>query len=175
MLATILIHSRLVLLPLMLLPPSTTDCQLDVLTPAAMEERALGDFNLRVNQYVRLHRRLERALPPEQMFDDPEDMFAAAEALRSAILDARPNARPGSVFTPAVADIFVRRLTAVIPRNGVTPALWPILIDALPPLPDELQYRFEDRDLVLLDVHADLVVDVLRNALPSAAHDETFW
>jgi len=40
------------------------------------------------------------------------------------------------------------------------------LLPALPPLPGELQYRFADRDLVLIDIHADLVVDILKNALP---------
>ena len=44
-------------------------------------------------------------------------------------------------------------------------AMWPCIIDALPPLPDELQYRIVGRDLVLVDVHANLVVDILREAL----------
>jgi hypothetical protein len=39
------------------------------------------------------------------------------------------------------------------------------MIEALPPLPDELQYRIVGRDLVLVDVHANLVVDILREAL----------
>lgn len=42
----------------------------------------------------------------------------------------------------------------------------PVLLDALPALPVELQYRFIGRDLVLVDVEADLVVDILPNALP---------
>ena len=46
--------------------------------------------------------------------------------------------------------------------------MWPALRAVLPALPDELRYRFVDRDLVLLDVHADLVVDILRDALPAA-------
>jgi hypothetical protein len=36
----------------------------------------------------------------------------------------------------------------------------------LPVLPDELQYRFVERDLVLVDIDADLVIDVLPDALP---------
>ena len=32
-------------------------------------------------------------------------------------------------------------------------------------LPQELQYRFVGRDLVLVDTHADLVLDILRNAV----------
>jgi hypothetical protein len=43
----------------------------------------------------------------------------------------------------------------------------PTMFMALPELPDELQYRFVGRDLVLIDLHANLVVDVLREALPA--------
>jgi hypothetical protein len=36
-----------------------------------------------------------------------------------------------------------------------------------PALPPELAYRFVGRDLVLVDVHANLVVDILDLALPT--------
>ncbi len=54
--------------------------------------------------------------------------------------------------------------------NGAFPwligtAMVPCVIEALPPLPPELQYRIVGRDLVLLDVHAGLVVDILPLAL----------
>jgi hypothetical protein len=41
------------------------------------------------------------------------------------------------------------------------------LVAALPPLPVELEYRFLERTLVLVDRHADLVVDVIEDALPA--------
>lgn len=185
-------------LPLALSPhPVPPTCQLEVLPPAVLEERVLRGFDLGINQYVRLHRRLERSLPPEHLFDDSEDMSMATDALHAALADARPNAREGSIFTPAVAYVFSARLERAIDSLGRTPAevwmainrgyisgvpeirvndrfpailyarVWPALLDALPALPDELQYRFVDRDLVLVDVHADLVVDILRDALPA--------
>ncbi len=40
--------------------------------------------------------------------------------------------------------------------------------DALPELPIELQYRVVGADLVLVDLHANLIVDVLRGAFPQA-------
>jgi hypothetical protein len=43
--------------------------------------------------------------------------------------------------------------------------VWPCILNALPPLPDELQYRFVGVDLILVDIHANLVVDILRNAV----------
>ena len=44
-------------------------------------------------------------------------------------------------------------------------AMFPCVIEALPPLPPELQYRIVGDDLILVDVHASLVVDILPNAL----------
>lgn len=54
--------------------------------------------------------------------------------------------------------------------NGTFPwaigtAMVPSILEALPPLPPELQYRMVARDLVLIDVHASLVADILREAL----------
>ena len=43
---------------------------------------------------------------------------------------------------------------------------WCVLRE-LPLIPDELQFRFVEHDLVLIDIDASLVVDVLPNALPA--------
>lgn len=171
-------------------------CQLEVLPPFVIEDRVLLDFHRRVDQYVRLHRRLERSLPPEHLFADLEDMSGAVDALHEALVDARPNARAGAVFTPAVANVLSRALERAIAYNGYAPAevlaaidigqrrpkleindrfpgvydflVWPAFRAVLPQLPEELQYRFVGRDLILVDTHADLVVDILSNALPAA-------
>lgn len=44
-------------------------------------------------------------------------------------------------------------------------ATFPCVLQALPPLPPELQYRLIGNTLVLVDVHADLIVDLLPYAL----------
>lgn len=41
------------------------------------------------------------------------------------------------------------------------------VLRVLPLVPDELQFRFVEHDLVLVDIDAGLVVDVLPNALPT--------
>lgn len=194
MLAWLLLQVPLTLLPAPARPP---ECQLDLLPAYVLEERVLDDFNHQVARYVRLHRRLERALPPEHRFGDSEDTAIGVDALHTAIADARPNAQPGTIFTPAVANLLAARLDRAIARQHLTPAdvwvamhlwdpsglpaptvngrfppvrhvrVWPTLVAVLPALPPELQYRFVGRDLVLLDVHADLVVDILTNALPA--------
>jgi hypothetical protein len=52
---------------------------------------------------------------------------------------------------------------------GVAVLRPPKLVGALPPLPAELEYRVVGRDLALVDLRANLVVDVLRRALPPRA------
>jgi hypothetical protein len=197
MFAAILFQLPIVLLPFANLPAPPDECRLEVLSPQALEERTLADFEGRVSRYVTLHRRLERSLPPEQMFDDPEDMYAAVEALRQALVEARPTARAGNMFTPAVARLLTDRVEEALhnqrlnlgdvlagtsegrlpgmPRPEVNQAFaWgygsaipPTLIAVLPALPVELEYRFVERTLVLVDLHADLVVDVIEDALPA--------
>jgi hypothetical protein len=51
-------------------------------------------------------------------------------------------------------------------------AVPPGLLGALPALPRELHYRFIGRDLLLVDVEADLIVDILPNALPLGRKSE---
>jgi hypothetical protein len=196
MFATILFHLPLLLAPLVQLPTSK-GCQLEVLTPLTQEERTLTEFDARVARYVALHRRLERSLPPEQMFDDWDEMSTARDELADAIRDARTNARPGDIFSPGFREVIAKRvddtlagadydlatvLAAIndevspharrLKVNGrfrweeVGAAMWPALLQVLPALPRELEYRFVNRDLVLIDVHADLVVDILKEALP---------
>ena len=188
-----------IVLPLTLFPGTKPpECQLEVVRPVVLEERALESFDARVAQYIRLHRRLERELPPEQLFQDSEDMSVAIDALHAAIVDARPNAQIGNMFTPLVAYVLTHRLQRAVTANGYTAAevlaainagyrpgmagpevngrlprirnieVWPALHAVLPSLPNELVFRFVGRDLVLWDFHADLIVDILEDALPPA-------
>jgi hypothetical protein len=41
----------------------------------------------------------------------------------------------------------------------------PELLEVLPPLPQPLEYTLVERDLVIVDIDADLIVDVLRDAV----------
>ena len=197
MFATILFRVPLLLAPLVQPPAPTVKCQLEVLVPLTMEERALTEFDARIDHYVALHRRLERSLPAEQTFDDWEEMSEARDDLADAIRQARPNARPGDIFSPGFREVVTRRVEETLARvnydvgtvlgainqevvpggprikvNGRFPwehvgaAMWPALLQVLPALPPELEYRFVNRDLVLIDTHAGLVVDVLKEALP---------
>ena len=105
----------------------------------------------------------------------PGDLFTADVRLvvRLEIRDALAAARiPVEDLTAAIdegtdpgADVPLVSINEPYPW-GFGSAVPPMLLDALPALPVELQYRFIGRDLVLVDVEADLVVDILPNALP---------
>ena len=70
----------------------------------------------------------------------------------------------------------LREDTATTSRRGMTvngPYEWtaseqtpPAILTALPPLPDTLEYKLVRRALLLVDVEANLVVDILPDALP---------
>jgi hypothetical protein len=154
---------------------------------------ALQSFDRNVNTYAEFHRRLEFPLSARRISSDPEAIARETKALATAIRAARPGER-GVIFTPEVADLLrfrlanteaahdyvgivlaaldedtppapVARVNHPVPWTGSAP-VWPAILRALPALPPEIEYRFVNRDLVLVDVDANLIVDVLDEALP---------
>jgi hypothetical protein len=154
-------------------------------------------FAERVAAYAELHQRVDAVFPPWTASDDVESIFRRRAHLGSSIRAERPHARPGDVFEPsaaaAVRGIIAGALSGVdvefllqglyeeceMPAgyrpqvNAGYPA-WAthempfVLLTALPGLPAGIQYRLIDHDLLLWDVDANLIVDVLPDALPRA-------
>ena len=150
-------------------------------------------FLRNVDAFVRLHRQVEIGLPPRVVTEDLEVLLAPERAMALAMSRARADARQGDVFMPEVVAFF--RVTVaralrdggiedflaiveddnavhVVPTvNGDYPAgaslssMPPCLLAVLPPLPEELEYRFLGRDLVLVDLRAGLIVDFIPRAL----------
>ena len=195
MLVSILVQVPLILFPLLNVPPPTRDCQFEILRPEVIEGRALSQFDTNVQAYAEMHRRLARWMPANHMAVDEGGFFN--ESLRESLVAANPQAREGGFFTPGVAQAFRARIdralsdmpfldvTGYRPLPGeqrpiVNPPFsmvlrevsWPSLIDELPRLPHELGYVFWGRDLVLVDLMAHLVVDVLPEALPEDTFGE---
>ena len=197
MLAAIAFRVPLLVLPILQVPQPTGNCQLEVLTPQSIEERAFARFETDVEHYARLHRQLARSLPVPPIFG--EDEMFRTDDLRAAIIAARPQARPGMFFTVEVTFALRQRIddafqrhpgagTDVITRGGYEPlpgepgpevnqpfppvvasVRWLPLVRALPPLPRELDFALWGRDLVLVDADANLVLDILPDALPESA------
>ena len=154
----------------------------------------MTQFINRVYDYVELHRQAAAGIE-QPLCSDPEELGRQADALANAIRIARPRVKEGDIFTMAASEMFRTKIEALVRRRnfdvaaflarhggtademdvhvfGTLPwrthlALMPIIRE-LPDLPPELEYEFVGRHLVLVDIGANMVVDVLRDALPLA-------
>ena len=153
---------------------------------------ALLPFRNGVDQYLELHHRVEATIPPVSLPADATNLYVVPAALRARLQRARAGTGEGKIFTPRAARVFKKLIAQVShgdyaalmaethedrdelgramvndrwPGTALT-TMPPDLLAVLPPIPRELEYRFVHRDLVLWDVRADLIVDVLRDAIP---------
>jgi hypothetical protein len=154
-------------------------------------------FAERVAAYADLHQRVDAVFPPWKLTSDVDSIFRRRAYLAAAIRAERPHARQGDVFESsagaAVRGIVASALSSVdvefllqalyeeceMPAGyrpqvnagypqWATHAMPFILLTALPALPTGIQYRLIDHDLLLWDVDANLIIDVLPDALPRA-------
>jgi hypothetical protein len=153
----------------------------------------LQDFKKRIDTYVTLHKRLEKNAPPLQKTDDPAKIKASQDGLAAAIQSERASAKQGEIFTPEIATLLRQlmypetkgergaetkkaikedaptgvtlKVNARYPDTAPLPTVPPNLLAALPQLPEDLEYRVIGRHLILRDVHANLIVDILPNAI----------
>ncbi len=162
------------------------------LVPAAEDPDSaiIQDFQKRVSDYVQLHKTAESALPKLKTTPEAEKISHHQHELARAIRAARSDAKPGDIFTPQVAGE-LRRLIAIAmkadgrgiatslqhaepvqlhlrvnesyPANTPRQSMPPSLLLNLPKLPQEVEYRIEGRGLILLDVRANLVVDLIED------------
>jgi hypothetical protein len=156
------------------------------------------EFSARVAEYMKLRDSIEKKLPPLKSKEElPEMITAHQQALARKIREARPQAKPGDIFTHEAREAFRHEIRGVFqnPQTGAATArattrqkdggkpvrlrvngiysdaaaetTFPAtLLQKLPVLPDELSYRIVGRNLVLVDKKANLVVDLLHEALP---------
>ena len=115
------------------------------------------------------------------------DVFqpSAANALRGIIADALSEADATPKLAEGVSEADVEWMLQGLYEECEMPAgyrpevntgypQWAthempfVLLSALPALPAGIQYRLIDRDLLLWDVDANLIIDVLPDALPRA-------
>lgn len=158
------------------------------------DAKVMADFEKRVRDYSALHRKLESSLPPLPKEATPQQIDNHQRALSQLLAKARVNARPGDIFTNEARELFRRymkrafagpegkQLRALVMDenpgrirltvNGRYPDSVPVVtvppqvLQALPKLPDDLEYRFIGDTLVMLDAHAHVVVDLIDSAVP---------
>ena len=167
---------------------------------AAKDQAALADLAKRVQSYMDLRQQVARTVPPLTVSVDPDEIRREMDALAAAIVTARPGARQGDIFPPEIAGAVRRAVgsagqgryhelfllvteemeepfpTAAIharwPEGVAIPTMPANVLAALPRLPAELQYRFMNRDLVLIDIDANLILDVVLRAIPLSSSTE---
>ena len=158
--------------------------------------KAVSEFLKAVEQYVAMHRDLERTLPDLPPDPTPDAVYKRQRALESLIQRKRGAAKQGDVFVSSVRPVIRRLLFALFKGpngvklkhtlgeerppgeavklriNGRYPDTIPLstvppqVLETLPGLPEELEYRFIDAVLILLDAHAHTIVDYLTGAVP---------
>ena len=166
--------------------PDTPDFRVEVRGDVVVE------FSTRVRSYVELRSELRKGLPALRVTDDPAAIRRAERALARRIRSARSKARQGDIFTPTIGVEFRKALLVVMDVktwesimddnpgafsariNGTYPEKKPLstvpvsILAALPKLPDDVEYRFLGRHLVLLDTRARVLLDGIPYAIQCA-------
>jgi hypothetical protein len=163
--------------------------------PRVNADAALSvEFLKGVQAYVTLHKKLEATLPPRPEHATPAEIEAHEQALARLIIQARSGAKQGDLLPQKVRAYLRRQIGGVLRGpdgaiirqsimednpgkvrlrcNARYPEGLPIttmpapILGALPKLPDHVEYRFVGDRLVLLDIHSQLVMDYMTDALP---------
>ena len=155
-------------------------------------EAALQVFHEQVGAYAALHKKFEEGLPPRGTERTAFGALLARRSLASALRTARWKARPADIFTPAAArafegiirDVYATadgaQLARIFNERAARPIPSPLvnepyekelvqivpdaILRVLPELAEDVEYRTVNADLILWDIHAEIVVDVLPDA-----------
>jgi hypothetical protein len=163
-------------------------------TPVNAQGAATLEFKKRIDAYMKIHNEAEGKVPPLKKTDDPKEISEREKALGEMIMTLRANAQPGDIFAPDYQPYFIKivqddfkgrsaadrkALINELPKkmrvdiNTVYPTTLPLatfppaLLRKLPDLPADLEYRIVGRSLLLRDVKANLIVDILRDVVPT--------
>jgi hypothetical protein len=157
---------------------------------------ALADFKKRIDAYVDIHNKAAKASTPLKTTNQPAEIVHAQEALLQQLRAARPDAKPGDIFTPEIKAAFRKilrpemkgedgqdakeilkddappaiplKINAKYPEGATRPTVPAKILASLPTLPEQVEYRIADGHLVLLDAKAWMVIDYIANAVPAA-------
>lgn len=164
-------------------------------TPAGVNPTgaAVLEFQKRVAAYVKVHRQADGQVPSLTETSDPAKIASREAALGDAIRGLRADAQPGDIFCTEIRPVLIKvirddfasrsatdrkALVEELPNmkltvNMVYPPKLPLgtvpakLLRVLPDLPPELEYRIVGRHLLLRDVKANIVVDFIRDVVPT--------
>lgn len=158
------------------------------------EAQSLETMNDRLKAYVELHKKLEEGLPRLPDSATPEQIDQNQRLLEQKVREARKSAKQGDLFSPEAQPVIKRLLATVfdgpegknmmasildesptglkLTVNGRYPDTVPVssvppeVLQTLPRLSEDMEYRFIGRHLILLDSHAHVIADFIPDALP---------
>lgn len=150
------------------------------------------EFLDRAKRYLDLRKKVEGSAPKPN--NTPEAITARQHDLGDKLRVARAGARQGEIFTPEISRYFRHQLKESMegqrgkeirrslrssepvnielqvnmsyPENVPLQSTPPSLLRKLPQLPEGLEYRLLNRELVLRDAEANFIVDYVPDALP---------
>jgi hypothetical protein len=166
-----------------------------VVGPLSQADAAvLATMNDRLKQYVELHRKIESQLPRVPDNATPQQIDTNQREFERRMREARKSAKQGDIFTPDAQAVIKRLLANVfagpegqqlkgsifdenpvavpVTVNARYPDAVPIstmppqVLQALPELSDDIEYRFINDNLIILDAHAHVIADFIPDALP---------
>ena len=140
-----------------------------------------------IDDYLAVRQQIEATMPPLRLTDDGPAIVAREANLSAAVQVARRRPVQGEIFTPKVAADVRAILAADLTRRpasaraGLMSDVWTtpprvndaypidaalatfpaLLIQSLPRLPEDLEYRFMGGDLIVRDSRTNLIVDYL--------------
>ena len=162
--------------------------------PANPNAAAQADFQARLEKYIKLREDLANKLTPLSPTASAAELASRQESLAAALRDVRKNARQGDLIPQPVAAQIKRTVAAdfrrrnptakravfeevpktvqpvinkSLPDSAALATIPPLLLNELPRLPDNLQYRFIGHDIILLDGDTRLIMDFISNAVPA--------
>jgi hypothetical protein len=152
---------------------------------------AVKGFMERAQAYIDLQKNAEDGLPRLSDNAQPSQIEAHQAAMAARIKLARPQAKPGDIFgnaAPLIKTVIARdadmrppreeravkeevptfdppKVNVAYPEKLARATMPPLLLDALPRLPEGLEYRLMGNDLILRDTRANLIADFIPNAI----------
>jgi hypothetical protein len=175
--------------------PASAPATERVVGPLSREDAdALATMNARLRDYVDVHLKLERQLPKLPDNATPEQIDKNQRQLEKLVREARSGAKQGDLFTPEATPVIKRLLATVfggpegkqlkdsimdenpvgvaVSVNGRYPDTVPVstvppqVLQTLPKLSEDMEYRFIGDRIILLDAHAHVIADYIDDALP---------
>ena len=160
------------------------------------DAQLLADFKARVDKYDEMRKKADDSAPPLKKTDDPAKIKDAQQGLGERVGAARAGAKQGDVFTPEISALIRRLVhpetkdpdtKALLKEKKDQPKpesvpLWkvgmpypekeplatmpPDVLERLPKLPADMEYRFVGKHLILRDVRSNTIVDFAPNVIP---------